>query len=60
MTTALGGMWTRFMVAELKSDWLRRAEIAWYRAGVKTGGFTSGTATVTLAGNSGIDYTPTR
>jgi hypothetical protein len=35
-------------------------EIAWYRAGVKTGGFTSGTATVTLAGNSGIDYTPTR
>ena len=35
-------------------------EIAWYRAGVKTGGFTSGTAVVTLAGNSGIDYTPTR
>lgn len=35
-------------------------EIAWYRAGVKTGQFTSGTAVVTLAGNSGIDYTPTR
>jgi hypothetical protein len=35
-------------------------EIAWYRAGVKTGGFTSGTVVVTLAGNSGIDYTPTR
>jgi hypothetical protein len=35
-------------------------EIAWYRAGVKTGGFTSGTAVVSVAGNSGIDYTPTR
>jgi hypothetical protein len=37
-----------------------QGEIAYYRAGVKTGGFTSGTAVVTLAGNSGIDYTPTR
>jgi hypothetical protein len=37
-----------------------QGEIAWYRAGVKTGGFTSGTVVVTLAGNSGIDYTPTR
>lgn len=35
-------------------------EIAWYRAGVKTGGYTSGTAVISLAGNSGIDYTPTR
>jgi len=36
-------------------------EIAWYRAGVKTGEFTSASdLIVTLAGNSGIDYTPTR
>jgi hypothetical protein len=37
-----------------------QGEMAWYRAGVKTGEFTSGTVVVTLAGNSGIDYTPTR
>lgn len=37
-----------------------QGEIAYYRAGVKTGGFTSGTVDVTVAGNSGIDYTPTR
>jgi hypothetical protein len=37
-----------------------QGEIAWYRGGVKTGEFTSGTVVVTLAGNSGIDYTPTR
>jgi len=35
-------------------------EIAWYRAGVKTGAYTSGTVDVSLAGNSGIDYTPVR
>ena len=36
-------------------------EIAWYRAGVKTSEFTSASdLVVTLAGNSGIDYTPTR
>lgn len=35
-------------------------EIAWYRAGIKTGAYTSGTAVVSLAGNSGIDYTPVR
>ena len=35
-------------------------EIAWYRAGVKTGNFTSGTAVLLIAGNSGIDYTPVR
>jgi hypothetical protein len=37
-----------------------QGEMAWYRGGVKTGEFTSGTVVVTLAGNSGIDYTPTR
>jgi hypothetical protein len=37
-----------------------QGEIAWYRAGAKTGGFTTGPVVVTLAGNSGIDYTPTR
>ncbi len=35
-------------------------EIVWYRAGIKTGAYTSGTAVVSLAGNSGIDYTPVR
>ena len=34
-------------------------EIAWYRAGIKTGAYTSGTAVVSIAGND-IDYTPTR
>ena len=37
-----------------------QGEIAWYRAGVKTGDFTSGTITVSLAGSAGIDYTPQR
>jgi hypothetical protein len=37
-----------------------QGEIAWYRAGVKTGGFTSGSIDVSLAGSSGIDYTPQR
>jgi hypothetical protein len=41
-------------------DYGFQPEIAWYRAGIKTGGYTSGTAVVSLAGNSGIDYTPTR
>jgi hypothetical protein len=36
-----------------------QGEIAWYRAGVKTGAYTSGTAVVSIAGND-IDYTPTR
>lgn len=35
-------------------------EIAYYRAGVKTDEFTSGSITVSLAGNSSVDYTPTR
>jgi len=35
-------------------------EIAWCRIGIKTGAYTNGTAVVSLAGNSGIDYTPTR
>lgn len=37
-----------------------QGEIAWYRVGIKTGNYTSGTAVVSIAGNSGIDYTPTR
>ena len=38
-----------------------QGEIAWYRVGVKTSEFTSASdLVVTLAGNSGIDYTPTR
>jgi hypothetical protein len=37
-----------------------QGEIAWYRAGIKTGAYTSGTAVVSIAGNNGIDYTPTR
>jgi hypothetical protein len=37
-----------------------QGEIAWYRVGIKTGEFTSGTAVVSIAGNNGIDYTPTR
>jgi hypothetical protein len=41
-------------------DYGFQPEIAWYRAGIKTGGYTSGAAVVSLAGNSGIDYTPTR
>jgi len=41
-------------------DYGFQPEIAYYRAGIKTGAYTSGTAVVTLAGNSGIDYTPTR
>ena len=36
-----------------------QGEIAWYRAGIKTGAYTSGTAVVSIAGND-IDYTPTR
>ena len=36
-----------------------QGEIAWYRIGVKTGAYTSGTAVVSIAGND-IDYTPTR
>ena len=36
-----------------------QGEIAWYRVGVKTGAYTSGTAVVSIAGND-IDYTPTR
>jgi hypothetical protein len=41
-------------------DYGFQPEIAWYRAGIKTGAYTSGTAVVSLAGNSGIDYTPVR
>jgi hypothetical protein len=41
-------------------DYGFQPEIAWYRAGIKTGEYTSGTAVVSLAGNSGIDYTPVR
>ena len=41
-------------------DYGFQPEIAWYRAGIKTGAYTSGTAIVSLAGNSGIDYTPVR
>lgn len=37
-----------------------QGEIAYYRAGVKTGDFTSGSASVSLAGSAGIDYTPQR
>lgn len=37
-----------------------QGEIAYYRAGVKALEFTSGTITVSLAGNAGIDYTPNR
>jgi hypothetical protein len=37
-----------------------QSEIAWYRAGVDVGDFVSGSITVSLAGNAGIDYTPTR
>jgi hypothetical protein len=38
-----------------------QGEMAWYRVGVKTGEFTSASdLIVTIAGNSGIDYTPTR
>ena len=37
-----------------------QGEMAWYRAGVKSGQFTSGPVVVTIAGNSQIDYTPTR
>jgi hypothetical protein len=41
-------------------DYGFQPEIAWYRAGIKTGAYTSGTAVVSIAGNSGIDYTPVR
>jgi hypothetical protein len=41
-------------------DYGFQPEIAWYRAGIKTSEYTSGTAVVSLAGNSGIDYTPVR
>jgi hypothetical protein len=37
-----------------------QGEIAYYRAGVKTGEFTSGPVSVSLAGSAGIDYTPQR
>jgi hypothetical protein len=37
-----------------------QGEIAYYRVGVKTGDFTSGSASVSLAGSAGIDYTPQR
>lgn len=47
-----------FLSATEEVGW--QPEIAYYRAGVKSGEFTSGTIGLSIAGNSSVDYTPTR
>jgi len=38
-------------------DYGYQPQVSWYRAGIKTGAYTSGTAVVSLSGTSGVDYT---